>query len=152
MLSIQERSSQIFHSYCQKYSLVDEENNLNRAGMRTCASNVLLVALFVIGIVAASGGMSTIAASVTLAVGAVAYLGLQAILENPGKHLFHLQVAGVVALALMTLAVLGFSGVLSNAQIGQGILGVISIQTVIHFGSCVQIAHQQRGAEDPFLD
>lgn len=135
------------HQYNKDHRLKDKDGNYTRAGKMNIVSNVMLVALFIIGILAATGGMSAAAAgwsAVGLGGGA---LFAQLLGGDLKKRKVDLILAAICAAGLITVGALGGTGVLTGAQLGYSLIGIIGVNAIFWCCCCRALAARQEQAQ-----
>jgi hypothetical protein len=143
MSSYTERIARAHRQYNKDHRLTDRDDNYTRAGKMNIVSNVMLVALFIIGILAATGGMSAAAAgwsAVGLGGGALIAQLLGGDLKNRKVDLI---LTALCAAGLIAVGALGGTGVLTSAQLGYSLIGIVGVNAIFWCCCCRALAARQ---------
>lgn len=101
-------------------------NTTPHAKTVNCVSNIVLLALFAIGVIAASGAFSGSAVGwTTLALGGVYFFGIKLWGGRTGERIPDLVISGIIAAVMLIFGVLGGTGVLSAPQTGCAVFGTL---------------------------
>jgi len=147
-----ESGQNVQKAYNVQHGYIDRSGeNYTAAGKANILSNVMLVALFVIGIVAATGAMSATAAGWTAVGLGGAALAIQFCGGNLKNRKVDLILAAVVAATIITMGALGGAGVLTGAQVGYSLIGIIGTQAIFYLCCCrAHAKHQENKARQAF--
>jgi hypothetical protein len=110
---------------------IDKNNKYTSSGKMNIISNVILLALFIINVIAVTRGMSATAlggSTVALGYGVLGtQLGLGKIAERKKADLV---ITGFLATILITLGALACGGVITGVQLGCLSIGIISAHAI----------------------
>ena len=118
------------------------DGKITRSGRANHTATVLLVALFVIGIAATTGALSGVATATCVSGLGGGAMVTQLLGGNLKNRKFDVLTSALFATTLLVVGALGFGGVLSAAQMGQGVIGTLLIQGAFYFCIARPIAHE----------
>ncbi|MCH9627571.1 MAG: hypothetical protein S4CHLAM2_12120 [Chlamydiales bacterium] len=119
-------------AYNQSKGYVDREGRYTCAGKTNILVRVMLTALFVFGCVAAGGVLSPAAAGWTAVGGGGAALLMQLAGGNLRNRKADLIVGGLFAISLITVGSLGGAGILTGAQVGYCLIGILAGEALLY--------------------
>ncbi|MCC5832557.1 MAG: hypothetical protein JJU12_05895 [Chlamydiales bacterium] len=142
------KGRRITEQYNKDHRLTNESGDYTRVGKMNIVSNVMLVALLIIGIVAATGGIPAAAAGWTAVGLGGGALMAQLLGGDLKKRKVDVILSTLLAAGIIAMGALGGAGVLTRAQLGYSLIGITGANAILWCVCCHALAARKVNLEE----